>query len=314
MLARPVHEFPYAGAAGQTAFEQKVDGYRALVFARPVPYVQSRRGADLGPAFPEITRAASALGVEAVFDSELVVWDGQRLDFAALQHRARRRGLTAARAAQQRPAHLIVFDLLEVSGTVLLDRPLSERRARLEELFATLRLCAPWALCPQTTDQETARAWLDPAWGAAGIEGVMIKELSSRYRPGQRGWLKLRTRTTAEGIIGAVTGTATAPQTLLLGHPDPAGELRLIARSTPLRPAASAELGAVLRTAGPGHPWYGRRFTAGWGSSEPLLFQVVVPELVAEFTADTAVDRGRYRHPVRYLRLRGDMTVEDVQG
>nr|WTB35018.1 hypothetical protein OG781_41120 [Streptomyces sp. NBC_00830] len=32
------------------------------------------------------------------------------------------------------------------------------------------------------------------------------------------------------------------------------------------------------------------------------------PELVAEFVADTAVDAGRYRHPVRFVRLRDDLT------
>ncbi|MET9462544.1 hypothetical protein ABZY05_47375 [Streptomyces canus] len=32
------------------------------------------------------------------------------------------------------------------------------------------------------------------------------------------------------------------------------------------------------------------------------------PELVAEFVSDTAVDVGRYRHPVRVVRLRDDLT------
>ncbi|MEU9744769.1 hypothetical protein [Streptomyces niveus] len=69
MLARPVDGLPRPGAAGRLVYEQKVDGFRALVFARSAPFVQSRRGADLGPAFPEIVRAASQLGVEAVLDA-----------------------------------------------------------------------------------------------------------------------------------------------------------------------------------------------------------------------------------------------------
>lgn len=98
----------------------------------------------------------------------------------------------------------------------------------------------------------------------------MIKDSGSRYRPGERGSLKLRTRMSAEGIIGAVTGAVHAPRSLLFGRLDPAGRLRLIARSTPLSRPAAAELGAVLHPAGPEHPWYGRRFSAGWGTSEPL--------------------------------------------
>jgi ATP-dependent DNA ligase len=283
------------------------------VFTGPKPYLQSRRGADLGPAFPEITRAAAALGVEAVVDAELVVWYDGRLDFTALQQRARLRGARAERAAREQPAHLITFDLLEVSGAVLMGQPLHQRRSTLDDLFASRRLAAPWALCPQTTDRATARTWLDPAWGAAGLEGLMIKDSGSRYRCGERGWLKLRTRMTAEGIIGAVTGAVHAPKSLLLGRLDPAGRLRLIARSTPLSRPSSAEPGAVPRPAGPEHPWYGRRSSAGWGTSEPLVFHPVVPDLVAELDADTAVDLGTYRHPVCYLRRRDDMTPGDVE-
>lgn len=248
-------------------------------------------------------------------DAELVVGSSAgRLDFAASQQRARRRGTGAERAAVEQPAHLVVFDLLEVEGAVLLSEPLHRRRAALEELFAARRLSPPWALCPQTTDWEAARAWLDPAWGAVGVEGVVIKDPASRYRPGARGWDKLRARTTAEAVIGAVTGTPRSPTSLLLGRFDNAGRLRMVGRTTPLHRSAAAELGGVLRPAGPEHPWYGRQFSGGWNSAEPLVFQPVVPEFVAELVADTAVDAGRYRHPVRYLRLRDDMAVGDIRG
>jgi ATP-dependent DNA ligase len=142
MLARPVTALPSSGAT-PALFEQKADGFRVLVFAAQKLFLQSRRGADLGPAFPEVVSAAAALGVEAVLDAELVVWGANGLDFTALQERARRRGATARRAALERPAHLIVFDVLEVSGVVLLDEPLRRRRAALEELFAGCQLTAP---------------------------------------------------------------------------------------------------------------------------------------------------------------------------
>ncbi|MBB5940297.1 ATP-dependent DNA ligase [Streptomyces zagrosensis] len=264
MLARSVATLPAPGARPML-FEQKADGFRVLVFTGPKPYLQSRRGADLGPAFPEITRAAAALGVEAVIDAELVVWHEGRLDFTALQHRARLRGAKAERAAREQPAHLITFDVLE-AGAVLMDQPLHQRRSTLGSLFASRGLAAPWALCTQTADATMGRTWLDPAWAAAGVEGLMIKDSGSRYRPGERGWLKLRRRMTAEALIGAVTGAVHAPHSLLFGRLDPAGRLRLIARSTPLSRPAAAELGAVLHPAGPEHPWYGRRFSAGWGS------------------------------------------------
>ncbi|MET7621903.1 hypothetical protein [Streptomyces sp. NPDC005408] len=92
-----------------------------------------------------------------------------------------------------------------------------------------------------------------------------------------------------------------------------AGHFLLTARSTPLAPRLRAELGGGLLTpAGADHPWHGVHFTSHWGSREPLAFTAVAPQLVAEFHGDTAVDRGRWRHPVNVHRLRIDLTPDDV--
>ncbi|MFC8666959.1 hypothetical protein [Streptomyces sp. NPDC057199] len=58
------------------------------------------------------------------------------------------------------------------------------------------------------------------------------------------------------------------------------------------------------------HPWHGRHFSADWGAAGELEFLTVKPDLVAEFVADTAV--GRYRHPVRFVRLRDDLTLHEM--
>ncbi|MDX6329939.1 MAG: hypothetical protein QOI83_2322 [Streptomycetaceae bacterium] len=60
------------------------------------------------------------------------------------------------------------------------------------------------------------------------------------------------------------------------------------------------------------HPWTGMQISAGWGSGNKLRYVTVQPNLVAEVRADTAVDRGRHRHPVRYLRIRDDLTPGDI--
>ncbi|MGW0087262.1 ATP-dependent DNA ligase [Streptomyces sp. NPDC003393] len=106
---------------------------RALVFARPGRvFIQSRNGADLTDAFPDIAQAADAFGEDLVLDGELVVPFHGRLDFAELQARARRRGRIAVAVAAARPAFLITFDVLEAAGTELLHRPYRERRELLE--------------------------------------------------------------------------------------------------------------------------------------------------------------------------------------
>ncbi|PWI15979.1 ATP-dependent DNA ligase [Streptomyces sp. Act143] len=314
MLAEARRELPSGRALpGRLVAEQKPDGYRAVLFAHTGKVMlHSRNGADLTPAFPEIAAAASALEEDLVLDGELVVPHEGRLHFGQLQNRARRRGRGAVAAAAEHPAYLIVFDVLEADGVELLDRPYRERRARLEDLFAREVLGGPFTLCPATTDRATMLDWLDPAWGAAGIEGVVCKGSEQKYLPGKRAWIKVRSRVTAEGVIGGVTGTLASPASLLLARYDHAGRLRLVARSTPLPTAVRRDLAGRLHPAGPDHPWHGRRFSAGWGTRGELQYHPVAPDLVAEFLADTSVDEGIYRHPVRFLRLRDDLSPEDV--
>ncbi|MFF8932423.1 ATP-dependent DNA ligase [Streptomyces longwoodensis] len=215
-------------------------------------------------------------------------------------------------AAAEHPAYHIVFDVLEAAGVELLDRPYWERRALLEDLFAREVLAGPFILCPATTDQATMLDWLDPAWGATGIEGVVLKGSEQKYLPGKRAWLKVRSRVTAKALVGGGTGRLAAPASLLLARYDDSGRLRLIARTAPLAAAVRRDLAGRLRPAGPDHPWRGRRFSAGWATGGDLQYQPVAPDLVAEFLADTAVDEGIYRQPVRFVWLRDDLDATDV--
>ncbi|MHA4818785.1 ATP-dependent DNA ligase [Streptomyces aculeolatus] len=314
MLAALRQELPPDGALpGGWAAELKIDGFRAVTFARNGQVViQSRRGADLTSALPDLAAAAAALGQNLVLDGELVVPRHGRLDFGALQHRMRRRGRTAAQAAEHDPVYLIVFDVLEAAGSELLERPYRERRAVLEGLFAQETLTAPFTLCPATESRERALEWLAPAWGEVGVEGVVLKGRSQPYLPGKRGWIKVRARTTSQAVIAGVTGSLASPLTLLLGRYDDAGALRLTARTTTLAPVARRELARRLAPAADDHPWHGRRFSAGWGTRAALEYHPVQPELIAEFVGDTTVDDGRYRHAVRFSRLRDDLTPSQI--
>lgn len=120
-------------------------------------------------------------------------------------------------------------------------------------------------------------------------------------------------RNTTEAIIGAITGTLIRPGLLLLGRRAPRGALRPTGRTGPLRPEAARLVAENLTAADPTHPWTGMRFAPAWGSRQTLDVTLVHPDLVAEISADTAIDRGGvHRHPVRFKRLRLDVTAEDV--
>lgn len=308
MLARPSESLPPEGQVRDEIWQQKVDGYRVIAYIRSGRlYLQSRRGADLSGAFPDLVAAAAQVQQDLVLDGELVVLQGGRLDFSALQQRARLTGRRAAAAGLATPAHVVYFDLLEQQGESLLSRSCRERLEALRFLFTSGLLGPPWTLVASTSDRAVAQGWMDPAWGQAGIEGVVLRSGSRPYRPGARELIKIRAYTSAEAVIAGITGTLQAPSSLLLARYDHEHRLRLAARTTPLPGAARRELAAQLTPGGRNHPWNGVPFSAGWGVRGNLVFQTVQPDTVAEFRADTAVEQGRYRHPVRFLRIRAEL-------
>ncbi|WP_327389045.1 ATP-dependent DNA ligase [Streptomyces sp. NBC_01207] len=322
MLAQAAEYVPGSGVlASGFAAEQKFDGHRTILFTSPGPsgrlFLQTRRGSLVQDRFPDLVAAAEQLPEGLVLDGELVVWDAaaSRLSFEALQRRAAARGRTATALAAKSPAFFIAFDALQIDGIELLALPYAERRRRLEVLFAARALTAPWTLCPMTTDPDKAREWLEDWTDVSGVEGILVKNMSQRYRPGarDRAWTKIRRRNTTEAIIGAITGTLARPQLLVLGRHDSTGRLRPVGRTVPLRPDAAYVLAEHLTPASPGHPWTGAKFSSAWGTRDVLDTTLVRPDLVAEISADTSVDRGGvYRHPIRYVRLRLDASVDDV--
>lgn len=309
MLSSPV---PEPRLRPGWAAELKWDGFRALLSVQAGEVVlRSRRGTEMGPAFPEIVAGVAQLPDTIALDGELVVWEQGRLAFERLQNRLQRRGAGAARAAAEAPAHFVAFDLLRLSGTDTMVWPYRRRRAALESVFTARRLSAPWALCPSTTDADLVREWL--TWSAVGMEGVVFKQLDSTYLPSARGWLKYKIRETTEAIVGAVTGPVASPRSLLLGRYDSAGRLQYTGRTTTLDQATGTAIADLLAPATPGHPWTGWTFSAGWGTRETLTVTLVHPDLVVEIGVDIARDAGgRWRHPARLHRLRSDLSPTDI--
>ncbi|WP_328786245.1 ATP-dependent DNA ligase [Streptomyces sp. NBC_00273] len=151
---------------------------------------------------------------------------------------------------------------MQHDGQELLAGPYAERRTLLENLFSEHALTAPWTLCPQTTDLAKAREWLETWTDVSGVEGILVKPLNGRYLPGYRGWTKIRRRDTTEAVVGAITGTLTRPQLLVLGRRDHDGRLRAVGRTVPLRADAARLVAEHLTAAAPGHPWTGVKFGA----------------------------------------------------
>jgi ATP-dependent DNA ligase len=311
-LAKPVKAIPPANALpGGCVYEPKWDGYRLVVVRQGgSTRLWSKQGRDLTDRFPDLAAAALAqIPAGTVVDGEVVIWHGERLDFGLLQRRmvtaTGRIGVLVA----AHPASYVAFDLLAAGGADLRGERLSRRRAALEDMAA--RWAPPLQLSPATSDPEEARRWSED-FRAAGVEGLVAKGAGTRYAPGRREWLKVKSWESTEVVAGGVIGPIGAPSQLVAGRYRD-GELVVVGRTSPLSPVQAAELAAVLSPAGEDHPWPDRIGTGAFGGgklSVPLTR--VAPTAVVEISADAALQAGVFRHPLRFVRVRSDLRPEDL--
>lgn len=311
-LAKSAERIPGARTLGGGAmYEPKWDGFRCALVRDPSgTHLWSRQGKDLTTRFPDVAAAATAqTDPGTVLDGELVIWNGDRLDFDLLQQRLVNPAVRAGLLAAKRPATYMAFDVLAHKAKDLRSHPLVARRATLERLSE--RWAPPLQVSPATTDEDTARAWFVD-YRPAGIEGIVVKAADGTYRPGRRDWVKVKSRETTEVIVGAVTGSLERPDTIVVGLMAD-GVLTIVGKSTPLSTSQARSLAAVLTLAGADHPWPDEVASSRFGSGRTkVALTKVEPVIVAEVLADSALQAGTYRHPVRFVRHRTDLTAEDL--
>jgi bifunctional non-homologous end joining protein LigD len=165
------------------AYEEKVDGYRMLVYklGGSVQLV-SRQGKEFTQRFPALARDVAALGAEsAILDTEVAVFDRQLVSrFECLMARPKDDVAT--------PPMLMAFDLLELDGEDQRKRPLGERRLILPERRSALVASGRGRRC---YEQTTGAGSEGP--GVAVRAGRPLKWLKIRvptYREGERGFYK----------------------------------------------------------------------------------------------------------------------------
>src|SRR6266540_3211829 len=172
-------------------FEPKWDGFRTLVFRDGAEILlQSRDEKAMNRYFPELVAPlAAALPARCVLDGEIVIVGSAGLDFEALLLRIHPAESRVKLLAASTPASFVAWDLLAIGDEDLRERPLVERRARLERALAGAS--APVHLSPATRDRALAEDWFQRFEGA-GLDGVMAKRLDAPYRAGERTMIKVK--------------------------------------------------------------------------------------------------------------------------
>ncbi|MEM2876399.1 MAG: ATP-dependent DNA ligase [Candidatus Bathyarchaeia archaeon] len=178
---------------GKTALEFKLDGVRVQIHKLDNNVkIFSRRLTDVTSIFPEVRDVVKMRlrANNAVVEGEVIALgnDGAPLPFQYLMRRFRR-NCRFGEAFKGIWVNLFLFDALLLNGEVLIDLPYTERRKRLSEVCAGIPLTKQLV----TRDLKQAREFFEEAV-KQGHEGVIAKNLDSRYVPGVRGknWLKVK--------------------------------------------------------------------------------------------------------------------------
>ena len=290
-------------------YEPKLDGYRVIAFIQgPTVTLQSRRGIDLTPFFPEVVADLAAQAVDRmVLDGEIIALgpDG-RPSFNALQNRAQlKTPKEIADAQRTTPVVLVCFDLLHFAGLNLRAAPYIDRRRYLSQ-----------CLLPATHIQlvhvaEDAQKLYAAALGS-GFEGIVAKRRNAAYEPGRRSpsWLKIKAEQTAEFVVGGYTkgkGAREPLGALLLGYWE-GKELRYAGH---VGSGLTDEVIADLR----------RRSTQLARKSPPFSQKPPLhrpttwlePEVVIEVNFSEWTPDGLLRAPV-FVRIRDDIAPQSIKG
>ncbi len=187
---------------GEAALEWKLDGVRIQVHRSGEQVaIFTRTLDDITARLPDVADSFRTLpATEFVLDAEAIALrpDERPLAFQDTASRL------ASRSGKPVPLTTFVFDLLQLDGVDLLDRPADARYAALSELVP---VDGPVRTVPRlvTADPEQARAFLAAAV-ASGHEGVLAKAVTAPYQAGRRGaaWLKVKPVHTLDLVVLAV--------------------------------------------------------------------------------------------------------------
>ena len=304
MLASLRHEFP--ADEEDYGWELKWDGLRAVAYVSGgAVRLVSRNEKEMAGSYPELAVLAARVGAPVILDGEIVALHDERPDFGLLQSRMHVLR-PDDRLVADVPVHYYVFDVLYQGQDVLIGRPYTERRARLEDLgldsgpFRT----PPWHR--GGGDKVLAESI------TKGLEGVVGKPLSSAYHPGQRrDWIKIKNVKQQEVIIcGWAPGEGRRADligSLLLGVYD-GDRLRYVGHvGTGFTDAMLADLAEQLRPLG--------RETSPFGTKIPSQAardaHWTEPSLVGEVSFAEWTSDGILRQP-SWRGLRIDKEPADV--
>jgi bifunctional non-homologous end joining protein LigD len=184
-------------------YEVKWDGYRAIAEVEAgknkksdaTVNLYSRNQKSFTEKYPLVAEALKGLGHTALLDGEIIALDANgQSHFESLQNYAN----------VQKQLQYQVFDLLYLDGVDLRELTLVQRKELLQKLLQNLPTDSIVKYSDHVFTKGTA---LFEKAVKQGLEGIMAKDVQSRYYVGQRSdsWLKIKTHNRQEAIICGYT-------------------------------------------------------------------------------------------------------------
>jgi ATP-dependent DNA ligase len=308
MEAKQVDAIPQGEEWG---YEPKWDGFRCVAFRDGDEVeLQSKACKPLARYFPDVVESMRALSANKfVLDGEMVIPHAGSLSFEALLMRIHPAASRVKKLAAETPALFVAFDLLVPErGNALVDRPLRERRERLES-FSEKYFTSDVRLSPHTTDYAQAEAWLSGHRG--GLDGVVAKRLDMAYRSGERdGMVKIKRYRSADCVVAGLRWSSAGKSSigsLLLGLYDEDGLLHHVGFTASMPRDVKAEVTKHVQPfiGGPGFSGRSPGGPSRWATERSAEWVPLRPDLVVEVRYDH-FSEGRFRHGTTFMRWRPD--------
>ena len=295
----------------QWEYEPKWDGFRCLAFRSGDDIeLQSKSGQPLTRYFPEMVEALRSLTAKQfVLDGELIVPVDGKLSFDDLLQRIHPAASRVQKLSKERPASLIVFDLLvDAKGVCLVSEPLDQRRKKLEAFEARYLTDNPSIrLSPATRDLAVAKGWLKTMRGQ--LDGIVAKNIDQAYLSGERAVVKVKNIRSADCVVGGFrygTGKRVVGS-LLLGLYDKEGLLNHVGFTSSIASSERKPITEKLEklVAPPGFTGRAPGGPSRWSTERSTAWEPLTPVLVVEVQYDHFTGE-RFRHGTKLLRWRPD--------
>lgn len=183
-------------------FEPKFDGTRAILYKNKELRFINRRNNNITHRYPEFNFAKNIKAKSCILDGEIIVYGKNKVpNFNMLQHREQleQKNLISERS-KKNPATYVVFDILEKDGKKLTNLSLKERRKILNKTITNSA-----RIEKVTSSTNGKKLWRQMT--KKHFEGVMAKDLQSKYHAGKRrkDWLKIKFLKTMDVVLVGYT-------------------------------------------------------------------------------------------------------------